>query len=238
MHTYRLYLESGPRRKKTMVHVTDLLGCIANGPTTEIALDRTEGAIRDFLRFLQRYGDPVDPDEPIETLIAEHVMDGVFLGQGDPSIVFPVDLEPLSEAEGETLMRRLGWMHQEVVELVGGLSEEEREQKPAKGRSIEHILEHVLGSEVAYMAAFGRLPGLPAPGSIVTKREIDDLLEWMWHVREAEFERLRALNPTERAEPFIHWKYTRSAHKVMRRMLEHQWEHLVEMRERLNPPAV
>jgi hypothetical protein len=27
-----LYLESGPKRRKTMVHVLDLLGCVAVGP--------------------------------------------------------------------------------------------------------------------------------------------------------------------------------------------------------------
>jgi hypothetical protein len=32
---YDLYLESGPKRKKTMVHVLDLLGCIVHGPTTD-----------------------------------------------------------------------------------------------------------------------------------------------------------------------------------------------------------
>lgn len=34
-----------------------------------------------------------------------------------------------------------------------------------------------------------------------------------------------------------HWKYTRTARKVMRRMLEHQWEHLAELEERLVQPV-
>lgn len=64
MATYRLFLESGPRRRKTMVHVPDLLSCVAVGPTTEEALTATPAAIRAFLHFLRRHGEPVDPDAP------------------------------------------------------------------------------------------------------------------------------------------------------------------------------
>ena len=51
-----MFKPSAPPRKKTMVHVPELLGCIANGPTTEIALERTPGAMRAFLRFLAGLG--------------------------------------------------------------------------------------------------------------------------------------------------------------------------------------
>jgi uncharacterized damage-inducible protein DinB/predicted RNase H-like HicB family nuclease len=232
MTCYNLYLESGPRRKKTMVHVLDLLGCIANGPTTDEALDRTPAAIDAFRRFLAHHGEAVDLDDPIETQIAIHITEGIWLGNGDPSIVFDPDLKPLTAENGERFIGRLEWMGAEMNELVGGLSPAQLEEKPAKGRSIQSILEHILESEYAYMAAFGRLAGLPGQGSIVKKRQ-GDLLTWMDVVRAREIERLRSLTPQERSEPFIHWKYTRTAHKVMRRMLEHQWEHLVEMGARL-----
>ncbi len=232
MTVYDLYLESGPRRGKTMVHVLDLLGCVANGPTTEEALARTPAAIDVYRRFLARHGEPVKMDEPIETRIAAHVTEGVWLGNGDPSIVFEPDLRPLTAADGERFIARLEWMRAEMNDLISDLSAGELAHEPAKGRSVEAILEHVLESEYAYMAAFGRLEGLPGQGSIITKRQ-GDLLSWMGLVRAKEIERLRALADEERSEPFIHWKYTRTARKVMRRMLEHQWEHLVEIQERL-----
>ena len=31
MQTYKLYLESGPKKKKTMMHILNLLGYIAKG---------------------------------------------------------------------------------------------------------------------------------------------------------------------------------------------------------------
>jgi len=87
-----------------------------------------------------------------------------------------------------------------------------------------------LEAKFAYMRAFDKLEGFPEPGSILKKRE-GSLLEWMAQVREREIERLRSLTIEKRSEPFNHWKYTRTARKVICRMLEHQWEHLVELQE-------
>ena len=237
MTLYQLYLESGPRRKKTMVHVLELLGCVATGPTTVEALDKTPQAIHAYLRFLGRHGAPVDVDAEVETEIAEHITEGIWLGNGDPSLVFGPDLLPLTPEDAEACIQRLEWMRSEMAALVGGLSQEQLEEKPRpKGRSIQAILEHIVESEYAYMSAFGKLEGLPGTGSIVKKRQ-GDLLEWMGYVRAREIERIRSLSWQERSEPFVHWKYTRTARKVMRRMLEHQWEHLAELKERLEEPV-
>jgi predicted RNase H-like HicB family nuclease len=59
-----------------MVHVLDLVGCIAKGPTTDDALNRTPEAIRAYLRFLKRHGQAVDPGSEFETVVAEHVTKG------------------------------------------------------------------------------------------------------------------------------------------------------------------
>lgn len=234
MITYRLYLESGPRRKKTMVHVPELLGCMANGPTTEDALAATPDAIRDFLFFLYRHGEISDAHIAFKTEIAAHFMEGVWLGNGDPSVLLDTDREHLSEEDLEKYIARLTWMGQDLRDLVGDLSTEELMAVPVpKGRPINRILEHVLESEYSYMYAFGRIPELPASGAIVEKHD-RAFLDWIEFVRGKEFERLRALSEEHRNKEFIHWKYPRTARKVLRRMLEHHWEHLVEIRRRLN----
>lgn len=108
MKTYDLHLESGPKRKKTMVHVLELLGCVAVGPTTEAAIEATPEAIRAYLRFLRRHGEPVDPDEPFETRVAEHLTEGEWMGNGSPYLIFDADLQPLSDTDVETYLRRTG----------------------------------------------------------------------------------------------------------------------------------
>lgn len=215
-----------------MVHVPALLGCVTNGPTTEEALERTPGAIRDFEAFLARHDSHFVTATAFDLRVAEHITEGIWLGNGDPSIVFATDLEPLGKEELTSYIQRLSWMHEELLELVNSLSDAQLDEKPPRGRPIRQILEHILESEASYMTAFGRIEGLPGAGSILKKQQ-GDLLSWLGYVREHEYARLRALTLEERTQPFIHWKHTRTARKVLRRMLEHQWEHLVEIRERL-----
>src|SRR5690349_6262075 len=130
MALYPLYLESGPKRKTTMVHVPDLLGCVATGPTTDEAVARTPEAIRAFLQFLRRHGEDTDPDGEIETRVVEHVTEGQWLGNGSPYIVFACDLEPLTPEDGERFLARLTWMREEMLGLIAGLSDAAWEAKP------------------------------------------------------------------------------------------------------------
>ncbi|MEA2585498.1 MAG: hypothetical protein QOF33_3583 [Thermomicrobiales bacterium] len=235
MTLYRLYLESGPKRRKTMVHVLDLLGCIANGPTTEDALAHTPDAIRAYLRFLHRHGAPADPAADVETEVAEHITEGMWLGNGDPSIVFEADLEPLPPDDVEEFIARLEWMRSDMLALVEGLSDGQWEEKPPTARAIRRILDHVSAAEYSYVRLFGKIPGLAGPGA-TEKMTRDEFLTWTTHLREREIDRLRSLTDAERSEPFVRGQSTRTARKVIRRMLEHQWEHLAELQARLGEP--
>lgn len=234
-YTYALYLESDPRRQKTMVHVLDLLGCVAKGPTTEVALGATPDAIRAYLRFLARHGAPVDPFARFETRVEEHITDGQWLGNGDPALVFGLDRTPLTAEEAEIFIQRLGWSRTEMLALIAGQSTEQLAAQPPRLRSIRAMLEHVLESEHFYLSALGRIPDLPAAGSVLQKRQ-GSLIEWMAHVRAAEVAYLRALTPAERERPIVRWQQIWTARKAMRRMLEHEWEHLVELAERVGQP--
>lgn len=237
MKTYALYLESGPKKKRTMVHVPDLLGCVAKGPTTDEALAAAPDAIRAYLRFLERHGEDVDSQTEFRTRVAEHVTEGQWLGNGDPALVFTFDLKPLTPKDGERYIRRLEWSRAEVVKRVSGLTHARLEAEPKdKGRSIRAMLEHMLESEHFYLcSALGTIEGLPPPGAIIRKRE-GDVLHWMSRVRQIEFERIRALTASERKQVVEHWKQTWTARKALRRMLEHEWEHLIELSQRLEKP--
>lgn len=107
MTIYKLYLESGLKHKKTMVHILDLLGCVATGPTSEEAVARAPDQMRAFLAMFKRNGEAVDPTAKIETEIAEHTTKGDWLRNGSPYITFPLDHEPLTTAEIE---RFISWV--------------------------------------------------------------------------------------------------------------------------------
>jgi uncharacterized damage-inducible protein DinB/predicted RNase H-like HicB family nuclease len=226
---YTLYLESGPMRKKTMIHVFDLLGCIVQGATTEAALEDAPRAIRSYLEFLRRHGEDAHPDEEIQTRIAEHNTNGEWIGSGH----FSADLEPLVPEELERYVRRLEWSRAEVLELVSGLSEVQMAEKPLSGgRPVKAILEHIFGAEYSYTRHFGKLDGIRGSGTNVSRSK-EALLTWMGVLRESEIKKLRSLSRKELSEPFVLSKSTHTARRLVRRMLEHEWEHLVELKKRL-----
>ena len=258
MGTYALYLESGPRQQRTMVHVLGLLGCIAKGPTPEVALGATPDAIRAYLRFLARHGVAVEEHPRIDLRVVEHITTGQLASNGDPALVFGPDRAPLSTADADEYLRRLEWSRAEIVGLVRQLAPHEMVAVGApasralaavgghalsstghpfasSGRSIRATIEHLVESEHFFVCALGRVEGLPAAGSIVQQRQ-GPLLAWMARVRERELARLRALTPAERERPLVRWGQTWTARKVLRHMLEHEWEHLVALADRVGQP--
>ncbi|MDA1189066.1 MAG: type II toxin-antitoxin system HicB family antitoxin [Chloroflexi bacterium] len=233
MTDYALYVESGPKRRKTQVHVLDLLGCIAQGATTEEALENTPDAIRAYLRFLKKHGDKVDPEAEFTTSIAVHVMEGQWLGQGDPYPGFASDFETLSVEDLRTYRQRLSWMADDIVELVSGLSEEQLTHKPEKGRPIRKIAEHFTVADYAYLQGpLSKPKGMAALVRAVEESPASGLpaaLVQFWELFDS---RLEAITDEEREQHTPHGQKIWTARRALRRMLEHRWEHFSEISRR------
>jgi len=232
---YGLYLESGPKMKTTMVHVLDLLGCIANGPTTEAALEATPGEIREFLRFLQRHGEKADPDAPFTTEIAAHVMEGSWIGQGDPAPGFAPDFEPLSPEDESVYRRRLQWLGEEVVALIGRVPKHQLSEKPSKGRVLRDTVTHIANSEPEYFRAsgIGKPEGVKDALQAIGSAEADALaprLADLWQLLDSQLERI---TPEVRTAQVERGEKRWTARRGFRRALEHPWEHLREVQRRL-----
>lgn len=228
MTLYKLYLQSGPKFMKTEVRVLELLGCTTNGPTTEEALAMTPEAIRDYLRFLERHGEAVDVNQAIETEVALHNTEGLM----NPALIFEPDREPVSKADVEIYIERLIWMRSDTLDLIEGLSERQLTEKPEPGRSIRRILEHIYGAEYNYVRRFGKIDGVAGPGN-VEDLALPELLDLMDYVQEKEIVHLRSLSDAKRSEPIIHKSYNNTPRQYFRFMVEHHWEHMNEIRDRL-----
>ena len=222
MKTYGLHVESGPMKRTTMVHVPALTGCIARGATTDEALANTPDAIRAFLRFLVRHGERVDPDAPFRTRAAQHVTEGQWLGNG--SAFLETDLQPLTRRDIARDMRRLGWVHDGLRALTSARTARRLNVSPAKGRPIAAILQHLTG-EGSYLRGVkgsSRISGQAERGEVDPLGARDQLFE-------LESVRVREMTDGELAEVRSHW----SARYALRRMVEHAWEHYVEIAARL-----
>lgn len=240
--TYGLYLESGPKRKKTMVHALDLLGCVAVGSTTEAALAATPEAIRAYLRFLARHGErglPSSPDAAFETRVMEHITEGAWLGNGSPYLIFGPDLEPLSDVEIETYLLRCQWLCGALADWAETQPEAALAATPASGgRTARAILLHVLGAQGSYLAAaLGSAPGFSALSGAAERGE-RPVAEALRQSAQMVATRVRATTPAERAAVRELSAGPRTLRKALRRILEHSWEHLAELSRRPGGPAL
>ncbi|HXK34283.1 MAG TPA: type II toxin-antitoxin system HicB family antitoxin [Dehalococcoidia bacterium] len=228
MKTYDLYVHTGPKRRKTYIHVPQLTGCIAQGDTTDAAIEAAPEAIRAFIGFIARYDEPCDPEEPFRTRIAEEDLSGGFLGTG----FLPPDAKPLSMRDADALMQRLAHIHDAVRRLTDGLSAKQLDAAPAKGRPIRRILSHLC-------AEGGYLRGVTGASRI--QREVDegkrDPLEALDALWELEVARLASMPAEERGAIVQRGQSPWSVRASVRRMLEHGWEHYSEIAERLGEPA-
>lgn len=240
MRSYALYLESGPRRMKTMVHVLDLLGCVAVGPTTEAAIEATPDAIRNYLRFLQRHGERVAPDAAFRTRVAEHITEGYWLGNGSADVVYAPELAPLGEKEIERLLARFRWMREELAAWAASRSDKQLDAKPAGGgRSARAILLHIVGAPVGgYLSsALGSSKGFSRLHAQAERGEVA-IPDALMRVEDMAADRIRATTPEERSAVRRRPAGVSTLRRAMRRILEHDWEHFAELARRPGGPAI
>jgi predicted RNase H-like HicB family nuclease len=228
---FDVYLETGPKHRKTMSHVLSLAGTTAMGETTDVALDNTHAAIRERLEFLRRHGEEHPDPEPVELTVAEEDTTTGWLGFAVG--VFGPDLEPISPRELQRQVRWAEWSREELIEAAraqrGGL----RSGPPGKGRTPAEILAHVAGAERAYLnSVVGPVEGLNDAIKQVENTP-DDPWPALARAREILVARIVAMTAEERRAVVQPGKERRTARRMLRRTLEHEWEHVLELRSRL-----
>jgi predicted RNase H-like HicB family nuclease len=235
---YALYLESGPKRRKTMVHVLDLLGCVAVGPTTEDAVEATPAAIQAYLRFLRRCGEDVDPEAPFVNHVAEHITEGSWLGNGSPYLMYGPDHQPVSAAEIATFTRRFHEMREILATWAAEQTPESLDADTNAGRKNRAILLHVLGAAGNYASPL--LGGIPGNSKVVTATTRGELtlLDGLRQSEALISDALRASTVQQRSEVVTRGQITRSLRKAIRRTLEHDWEHISELSRRPGGPEI
>jgi hypothetical protein len=228
---YEIYLESGPQHKRTWAYAPSLPGCTWIGPTSEAAIEAAPAEIRRRLDFLARHGEAVDAGT-IEVVIADHIIERKVLGFGQPS--FPSDREPLYPAELASHLHWAAWSREDFVAVLRAQTMPLAE-KPAAGRSAGAIVLHVAEAEWAYVSAV--LPGLPGRSAAIAalERAGDEPWDALAAERVPLMERMAAMTPEEMSRVIdkdgrLRW----SARRMFRRLLDHEWEHVQELRARIS----
>jgi hypothetical protein len=223
---------------KTMVHVLDLLGCVATGPTTDAALEATSESIRAYQRIMVAAGEPVDVKTPFQTNVVEHITEGMWLGNGSPYIAFAADLKPVSAKEIDTLLGRYSFMRETMASWAESRTGRELDAAKSGSRTARKILLHVAVSGGGYLSpVVGGVKGFSALHSATERGDVA-LPEAIRRVGAMCAEVVRGTTTEQRRAVIQRPKEVRTLRKALRRMVEHDFEHLLELSRLPGGPKV
>jgi predicted RNase H-like HicB family nuclease len=190
--------------------VADVPGCMARGATKEEAADNARRAFRDYVALLEKYGVSTGHWKDL---------DPSTLSVKDMTVEdwFPEDFRPLEEHELRDFLHQLEGSRAALLALIRELSPDDVEKKPTPETwSIRQALEHVMTTEASLL---GRLEKWPT--EIGALQAVHRMAIQRFSVMEPEDTKLDHRIQGQR------W----STRRVMRRILEHEFEHIGHIRE-------
>jgi antitoxin HicB len=238
MTLFQIYLEIGDEGE-CLAHILDLPGCVLRGESLAEVLDGMPDAIRAYMEWLRRHGESVEETDALELRVVEINQGFGPFRRGDRAALFPADLLPPTRDEMENLyFKYANYARHDLFELVRKLPEQVLDWRMEKGAmTIREILRHIGNAEQWYISRLVPAETLPKEWEVDADMPI---LEFLELERRTGLERLRQLSEDELSaitHP-VHWtKYPEepwTARKALRRLVEHEIEHIAHIREILN----
>lgn len=206
-----IYVQPDPADGTFTAHVLELPGCNARGATRDDAVANAKRSFHDYLALLAGRGMSTEhwAGLDVETFeIREPAERGTF----------PEDFRPLNEHELRDVLHQLEASRSALLAQLRGLSAEQLERRATPSTwSVRQALEHLMTSEVLLLARLERWP----------EREFATLQA----VHRLVFQRFAIMDPEDTAIDHAIDGRRWSTRKVMRRILEHEQEHLAQIRE-------
>jgi predicted RNase H-like HicB family nuclease/uncharacterized damage-inducible protein DinB len=194
--------------KGPVAHVPALPGASARGKSIEEAKENIRVAVEEYLSLLRDVGEPVPKASEEVRLEFEEVDSATFLTAYDA----------IHPNEMETLFRWMAVSRQELMDLAKNLPEDAFKWKLDDDTpTIHQILCHMAEADLWYTDRLKQWPGAP--------------LYRLAAARGVALERLRALTEEERARSTVYEGEEWTPRKVVRRMLEHEREHIAQLRK-------
>lgn len=199
-----------PQGGSYLASVAELPGCVARGATRDEAVASVRRALPEYVALLARHG--VSSEhwrglDPATFEVRDYTAD-----EG-----FAEDFRPLEEHELRDFLHQMEGSRAALLALVRGLSSEEAERKPTPDTwSVREALEHIAQTEATLV---GRLEKWP------------DEVGSLQAVHRMAFQRFSILEPKDTMLDHRIWGQRWSVRRVMRRILEHEREHMEHIKE-------
>ena len=188
------------------------MGCNASGKTRDEAIANVRRAFRAYVELLDARGVAIEHWKGLDSerfAVAENPPEGP---------IFPEDKAPLEEHDLRDFLHVFEVQQAALIALVGELSVEDMERKPdADTWSVREALEHMMTSQAALLSRLEQWP--------------KDPFNTLQSIHRVVFQRFTVMEPAEtmavktiRGRPW-------TVRRVMRRILEHEWEHYGHVKE-------
>ncbi|MDP9266465.1 MAG: type II toxin-antitoxin system HicB family antitoxin [Chloroflexota bacterium] len=207
-----IYVQRSPQGGY-LADVLELPGCLARGTTRDDAVARVRAAFTDYLELLSSRGVSTEHWKDLDPQAFE-------VRDAPAPFTFPEDFRPMQEHELRDFLHRFEASRAALLALVRGISPDEIERRVTPDAwSIRQTLEHIALTEVALLS---RLEKWPNPEFATLQA-----------VHRMAFQRFSVMEPEDTSLDHVIDGRRWSTRKVMRRMLEHEYEHLGQIKEQL-----
>jgi predicted RNase H-like HicB family nuclease len=193
-----------------LANIPALPGCIASGKTRDEAVAKARRAFREYRSLLEAHGVAVDYWKDIDP-------DTLPVGEPENPPLMPGEDQPFEEHELRDFLHQYEASRAAVIALVKRLSADQLEKAPNEGTwSVRQALEHMMTTDIALLSRLEKWP--------------DDPLSSYQAVHRIAVQRFSVMEPDDwRDHTIMGRRWTTK--RVMRRLLEHEFEHYSHMKE-------
>jgi len=194
-----------------LAHVPVLRGCIASGTTRDAAIANARRAFRAYLELLDARGVSIEHWKDLDPSTFE-------VRDLPADRVVPEDVGRMEEHELRDFLHQFEASRAALLSMVREISADELERKPTDSMwSVREALEHVMLTEASLLSRLEKWPADP--------------YNTLQAVHRMAFQRFTIMEPPDTDLDHVVLGRRWTTRKVMRRILEHEFEHLEHIKE-------
>ena len=194
-----------------LAHVPVLRGCIASGTTRDTAIANARRAFRAYLELLDARGVSIEHWKDLDPSTFE-------VRDLPADRVVPEDVGRMEEHELRDFLHQFEASRAALLSVVREISADELERKPTDSMwSVREALEHVMLTEASLLSRLEKWPADP--------------YNTLQAVHRMAFQRFTIMEPPDTDLDHVVLGRRWTTRKVMRRILEHEFEHLEHIKE-------
>ena len=193
-----------------LASIPAVMGCNASGKTRDDAIANVRRAFRAYIALLETRGVSVEHWKDLDP-------DAFAVAESDGPL-FPEDQRPIEEHDLRDFLHVFEAQHAALIALASTLSADELERAPDPDTwSVREALEHMMNTQTSLLSRLEKWP--------------DDPFNTLGSLNRVVYQRFTAMEPADTKGVKVIRGRPWTVRRVMRRILEHEWEHFGQVQE-------